>query len=256
MALNNLGFLLWEQGANDQAEDLFRRALELDPGHELALLNYASFLLRMRSDPDASSVVLDTGISHNPDSGRMLLFRAALSLHSKSSEAVDWYRRARDKGADQAEVEKGYAFALQMSGAPVGDCIAAYLTAIVLNPADGNLRLNLAQLMFIKSDDEQANKQLQQAIRLPLAESAQLEVQFYLLAHVVHDPSEVLSTTQALLARGARLSWDVGPNIEKVRLHDAQKAILLELVLSVMKGEQDHLFLDKVLARWPQQSKC
>jgi Tfp pilus assembly protein PilF len=254
MALSNLGFLLWEQGNKDEAEDLFRSALDVDPGHELALLNYAIFLLRERDDPRASSLVLDSGIAHNPDSGRLLLLRAHLSLTSGSaSEALELLRRAREKGADQAAVEADYAFAIQLSGASVGECIAAYLTAIALNPTSGDLRLNLAQLMFIKGDGTEANKQLQKAIRLALAESTQLEAQFYLLAHVASEPSEILRTTKALLARGARLSWDVNPNIERVRQYDPEKAGLLELVRQVITGEQEGALLDGVLARWPQK---
>jgi len=255
-ALNNLGFLLWEQGNKDEAEDLFRSAIEVDPGHELALLNYASFLLRERNDPRASSLVLDSGIAHTPDSGRLLLFRAHLGLTSGSaSEALELLRRAREKGADQAAVEADHAFAIQLSGASIGECIAAYLTAIALNPTSGYLRLNLAQLMFIQGDGTEANKQLQKAIRLPLAESTRLEAQFYLLAHVASEPSEILGTTKALLSRGARLSWDVKPNIENVRPHDPQRAALLELVLQVMTGEQDSTLLDEVLARWPRERK-
>jgi hypothetical protein len=54
--------------------------------------------------------------------------------------------------------------------------------AIVLNPANPSLRLNVAQLLFIKGDDLEANKQLQEALRLRLGDSAQLEAQFYELA--------------------------------------------------------------------------
>ena len=147
MAPNNLGFLLWEQGNKNEAEALFRSALAIDPGHELALLNYSRFLLTEREDLQAASDVLDTGIAHNPDSGRLLLNRADLSLKSGCvSEALELLRRAREKPGDQAAIEAHYAFALHLNGGPVGECIAAYLTAVALSPENGNLRLNLAQL--------------------------------------------------------------------------------------------------------------
>jgi hypothetical protein len=199
--------------------------------------------------------VLDWGITTHPESGRLLLLRAELSLLDGSAlEALEGFRQAREKGADQAGVESGYAFALQLSGAPIGECIAAYRTAITLTPENGALRLNLAQLMFIKGDDMEANRQLQQAMSLGLDESAQLEAQFYLLAHTSPDPAEIFRTTKLLLARGFRLCWNVGANIETVRHRDPQKAILLELVSKVMVGERDQVFLDQVLAGWPQTS--
>jgi Tfp pilus assembly protein PilF len=254
MALNNLGFLFWEQGNKDEAENLFRSALEIDPGHELALLNYASFLLRERADPRASSAVLDSGIEHIPNSGRLLLFRAHLSLTSGSaSEALELLRRARENQADQAAVEADYAFALHLSGASVGECIGAYLTAIALNPENGDLRLNLAQLLFIKGNDVEANKQLQEAIRLPLTESAQLEAQFYLLTCIGCDAAEIVRAMKTLLVRGTHLSWDLKPNIESVRSQNPEKADLLEVVRQVISGERDGGLLDDVLARWPSK---
>src|SRR5882672_12576869 len=109
----------------------------------------------------------------------------------------------------------------------------------------GALRLNLAQLMFVKGDYIEANRQLQEAMRLGLDESAQLEAQFYLLAHNSSDPAVIFQTTKTLLTRGGRLCWNVGPNIEKVRRSDPQKAALLKIVSEVMKGERDQLFLDQ-----------
>lgn len=180
-ALGNLANLLWEKGERDQAASLYRRALEAGPGNENVTWNYARFLLTEFDGRQAAREVLDRGITTHPESGRLLLLRADLSLRDgNASEALEGFRRAREKGADQAAVEAGSAFALQLSGAPVGECIAAYRVAIGLNPEDGALRLNLAQLMFIKGDDKEANKLLLEAMRSGLDESAQLEAQFYI----------------------------------------------------------------------------
>ena len=75
-------------------------------------------------------------------------------------QGLESFRGARDKGADQAQVECGFAGALHISGAPFGDCIGAYRVAIALNPQMACLRLNLAQLLFLKSDDLEAKRQL------------------------------------------------------------------------------------------------
>jgi hypothetical protein len=143
-----------------------------------------------------------------------------------------------------------------VSGVLVGECIAAYYIAITLTPENGALRLNLAQLMFLKGDETEANRQLQEAMRSELDESAQMEAQFYLLAHTSSDPTVIFRTVKSLLARGSRLRWNVGANIEIVSHRDPQKAILLELVSKVMAGERDQVFLDQALARWPQTSAC
>jgi len=251
-ALGNLANLAWEKGDRDQAGMLYRRALEASPGNENVTWNYARFLLREFDNRQATREVLDQGLSTHPESGRLLLLRAELSLLSGSAlEAVEGFRRAREKGADQAMVEAGYSCALQLSGAPIGDCIAAYHAAIAFNPENGAVRLNLAQLMFIKGYDTEAKEKLQEAMRLRLDESAQLEAQFYLLAHTSSDPAVIFRTTKSLLTRGARLRWNVRANIETVSRRDPQKAALLELISKVMTGERDQAFLGHVLARWP-----
>jgi Tfp pilus assembly protein PilF len=252
-ALGNLANLLWKKGDRGQAANLYRKALEADPGNANITLNYGRFLLEESGSRQKVRDLLNLGITAHPENRLLLLLRAELSLLDGAAlDALEDFRRAREKGANQAEVENGYAVALQMSGASVGECIAAYRVAITLNPENGALRLNLAQLMFIRGDHTEANRLLHDAMRLGLDASAQLEAQFYILAHNPSDPAVIFQMTKTLLTGGGRLRWDVGPNIEKVRQSDPQKAALLEIVSEVMKGERDQLFLDQALARWPR----
>jgi Flp pilus assembly protein TadD len=251
-ALGNLANLLWEKGDRGQAADLYRRAFEVDPGNENVTYNYARFLNSGElNDRKAARDALDRGITTHPESGRLFLLRAQLSvLDGNVSEALADLRQAREKGADPAEVENCHACALQLSGAPIGECIATYFTAMTLNPKNGALRLNLAQLLFIEGDNADANRRLHEAMKSGLDDSAQLEAQFYLLSHTSIDPAAIFQTTKSLLARGARLRWNVRPNIETVSRRDPNKAVLLEIVAKVMAGEGDPVLLDQVLARW------
>jgi Flp pilus assembly protein TadD len=251
ISLGNLANVLWAQGDLDQAANTYRKALAADPGNENITWNYTRFLRTAFDEWQATREALDRGITTNPESGRLLLLRAELSLHDGNAlEALEDFRRAREKGADPAAVEAGYAFALQVSGSPIGECIAAYRAAIGLNPEDGALMINLAQLMFIEGEDREANRLLLRAMRSGLDESAQLEAQFYLLSHTSSEPAEIVRVTKRLLNRGARLRWNVRPNIKAVSQRDPQKAVLLELVSQIMAGDQDQELLDQVIARW------
>lgn len=251
-ALGNLGNLMWEKGDRSQAESLYRRALETNPQDENVTYNFVRFL---QDDRATALTILNAGIKANPDSGRLLLLQGELHLlEGNALEALVSFRRAREKGADQAQVEGRFACALHLSGAPVGDCIGAYRVAIALNPQNADLKLNLAQLLFLKGDDSQANTQLQEAMRMGLGESAQLEAQFYQLAHTFAEPASILKATDEYLSRGARLRWDVRANIEKVRVRHAERAKLLETVYKVMAGEQDRATLVQILAHWPSSA--
>jgi hypothetical protein len=180
-----------------------------------------------------------------------------LSLqHGDTPGALESLWRAREKGADQARVECARACSLHVLGADLGECLAAYRVAVALNPQNAPLKLNLSQLLFIRRDDAEANKQLQQALQAGLDDSALLEAEFYQLAHTAAEPAPVLRDVQERLARGVRLRWNVLPNIERLRGEHPRKADLLEIVRRVMLGEQDPTVLEQVLAEWPANPKA
>lgn len=253
-ALANLASLLWEKKDFEQVRILFRRALAAGPGNEHVTWNYARFLLNEGDDLMAAREVLDQGIATNAKSGRLLLLRADLR-HREGNvpDALEDFRRAKEQPGDhQAEAEAGYSCALHVCGAPIDECVVAYRIAIGLNPNNFDVRLNLAQLLFVKGDNIEANRYLREAMTLRLSDGAQLEANFYLLSHTRADPGEILRATKSLLDRGIRLQWNVRPNIDAVRRRNPRKADLLELVLGIMVGERDQALIGQVLAAWHQ----
>jgi hypothetical protein len=65
--------------------------------------------------------------------------------------------------------------------------------------------LNLAQLLFIKESNQEANALLREALKLEIDNSARLEAQIYLLCHTTATPDDVAKATKELLKDGARL---------------------------------------------------
>ena len=250
-ALGNLANLYWEKGQRVKASEFYCRAVEVDHGNENASWNYARLLLTKPEDRTEARKIIDQALAAHPNSGRLRLLSADLHLRQgDASAALNAFQQAREMGANQVDVEAGYSFALQLCGAPVDECIGSYRVAISLNDKNASLRLNLAQLMFIKGYYAEAKQQLYEAMRLGLDETAQLEAQFYLLCHTSTDSSEVFGTIKSLLMRGARLTWDVRPNIESIAVSNRPKATLLHLVSEVMKGKEPLIRLDETVARW------
>ena len=245
-ALGNLANLVADRGDRDLAAKLYRKALRTPgPGHENAAWNYAKFLLAQSNDRATAIQVLENGIANNPESARLLLLYAeVLLLERRVAETLQALNRAREKGAEEARIETCYACALHLSAASVGECIAAYRAAIALSPQNGTLRLNLAQLLFVKGENQKANVLLREALKLGIDSSVQLEAQLYFLCHTEADPSDVAKATKELLKEGARLQWDVRPNIAFVRCRDPHRAALAELFLEVMEGRKDPGKLD------------
>jgi hypothetical protein len=107
--------------------------------------------------------------------------------------------------------------------------------------------------LFVNGEHLEAKKQLGEAMKLGLDDSAQLEAQFYLLCHTEPESEPVFRLTRSLLERGAQLNWDVQANIQIVEKSDKRRAELLSLVSLVMEGKREPAFLDELLARWQHQ---
>jgi Flp pilus assembly protein TadD len=251
-ALGNLALLVGARGDRSGAEELYRRAMK-NPGmgHENACFNFAKFLVNESNDRNYALEILQQGIWVNSDSARLhLLYAEQLLLAGRVTESLAAFEEARSRGADPARLQSAYACAVHMSGAPLSDCVAAYRSAIELAPADGSLRLNLAQLLFLNGDQEQAHAQLKSALSLGLESSAQLEAQIYLLCHTDRDPHTVAREVKALLQNGARLHWDVDRNIEMLMSRDPRRGALARTFVDVMVTAKNPGQLDRAISQY------
>jgi Tfp pilus assembly protein PilF len=258
-ALGNLANVLWDKGQKEEANESYRRAVTIDPGNENITFNYARFLIREFSDSDGAVRELDKAIDRNPQSVRLLILRGELHCQSKHfALALTDYGRARELVRDNrtaSQIATGYAIALHLSSAPVDDCIIAYRAALGLSPNSSDVRLNLAQLLFIQGELGEANYQLRESMRLGLSNDARLEALFYLLLSPdLKDPIEVLSQMSTVLKSGGRFNWNVQPNIDAISCRSPWKVPLLHLVLSYLRGERDDSVFAMIRRDWRKRA--
>lgn len=251
-ALGNLANLLRQKGDAVAADEYYQLALDADPRNENASYNYASFIIQKRSDYGSAIELLTDAIAGNDRSGRLLLLRAQCSLLvGDSARALSDCERAREIGAQQADVEAVYACALYVNGAPIGECIAAYRVALALRPNDGSLKLNLAQALFIRGqDDIEATRLLREATATGLDDASMLEAHFYRLAHTDDDPFGVVRDIRGLLSRGATIRWDMEPTIGAVARKNQKRADVLRDIWHIMRGDLDRTLLEHALRVW------
>jgi Tfp pilus assembly protein PilF len=237
-AIGNLANVLLRRGRDAEADDLYRQALDIAPGQENATYNYVTFLLRKRSALARSREIVESGVRLTPNSGRLRILLGEIELlEDRPGPALVAFRDARRLGAEQAPVEAAYAVALHVSGAPIEDCIASYRTAIALNPTNGALHLNMAQLMFAVGLSEQGETMLRRAWQLGLDAQSQLEAHFYTIAHAIADATTVISSMRRLLETGARMKWNMAMTLERVRTLDPTRAKLLSQLRDVLGGD-------------------
>jgi len=255
VALSNLGGLLVKMGRRAEAAHYYERALEVSPKNEEARCSYASLIEQEHGDYEKIGELLAEGIALKPESGRLQqLYGNCCRARGDFDEARRAYERARETGGNQAEVESGYALALHGSGAPLGECIAAYYVALALVPDDWVLKLNLAGLLFIRGDSEQQVRSLlnnvMQSEIAELSASHRLLAQFYLLAQTKSEVAPIRRNLEALLAAGARLEWDVQRQLAVVEQTNPARAARLRVVRDVLSRQMGTEQLVNALTDW------
>lgn len=249
-ALGNLANIRWNSGNTDEAEVLYKKAASIQNWDRHVALNYSSYLLGVRDDSDGALRVLDTALVTRHDDPRLHHARGSVLHHqTRFREALSAFELARGDVEIQAAVEAAYAITLHQSGAPIGQCLAAYQVAVALNPEHAALRLNMAQLLFVQGDETAAKNQLQEAWRLGLDAGAQIEAHFYALCHTQIAPHTIQHSLTSLLSKDAKLRWDVDANIESVKRDHSEKAATLEKLRLVLTGERALSELPNLLKR-------
>ena len=245
-ALGNLAIIRARQRRLDEAEALYLRALSVDETNETAAFNYTVFRKNEFNDLTSTRIIIDRAIHAHPQSARLRILRAQNSIDADPIGAARDLKTARELGADQAQIEPYYALALHLGKCPIEDCIGAYRTALAINPDNGALHLNLAQLLFVWGKEVEAKSELTLALRKKLDGSAELEALFYSLAHLAAEVAPTLTRVRNLLDAGARLNWDVSMNLKGVEAIDSSRAEQLGLLVSVMRGELEFDVLARI----------
>lgn len=245
-ALGNLAIIRGCQRRLDEADALYLKALSVDETNETVAFNYTLFRKNEFSDVTSTRLIIDRAIHAHPESARLRILRAQNSIDADPIGAARDLKTARELGADQAQIEPYYALALHLGKCPIEDCIGAYRTALAIDPDNGALHLNLAQLLFVWGKEVEAKSELTLALRKKLNGSAELEALFYSLAHLAAEVAPTLTRVRSLLDAGARLNWDVSMNLKGVEAIDPSRAEQLELLVSVMRGELETDVLSRV----------
>lgn len=148
----------FEPASNDAAQQLYLRALEIDPDNAPANAGYANTLTQdvVRYAPDAANLsgsriaaALELDLANDPDA------RATLE------RAEDFARAAI---AADPEFPLGYrALGLSLSAqGDIEDAIAAYNRALTLDPDAWEALINLSDLHRIRGEDELALRYMEQ----------------------------------------------------------------------------------------------
>lgn len=168
------GFVLWLLDRFPEAEDVFRRAIELDPGHFEAryLWGRASF---QRGDTERAAILFDEAARLREDHEASFFAAQALSALGRDTEAEAAYRRALPVIERHIELNPDDARALTMGavafsrlGAP-GRGLDWAERALAADPEDASVCYNVACLYALERRPERAIELLECALQAGFA---------------------------------------------------------------------------------------
>ena len=143
-ALNNLGFVHLDRRNYEQACDLFKQALEIDPGYQIARRNFATCLM-YTGEPERARAEYLKCVELDPDFCDCKLGLGALALATEDFKEARIHFEGTIKSCPQ--VPEGY-FNLCWTEFQLGRCASAVdacTQALVLNPDYIEARKNLTE---------------------------------------------------------------------------------------------------------------
>jgi predicted Zn-dependent protease len=144
-ATRMLAELYLRRGRYVDAEILFARCLELDPGHDGARFSYADALFRQQKAPEAIKQIEALLARAPQDPAYLNLFAACLALVGEDARVIAIYEALLADFPKQPRLWLNYGHILRAVGRQE-DAVAAYKRSLALAPGLGDAYWSLANL--------------------------------------------------------------------------------------------------------------
>jgi Tfp pilus assembly protein PilF len=153
--IGNYANLLKDQGKLDIADEMYRRALAIDPNHAPVLADYGVFLWRCRNAPNLAEEYLQRARTADPSLAHNLANLASFLYQERGAfeQAAQLFRDAQSINSDDPDILGLYAQFLVNARNDYMRGLMFYQRALDLNPAHlGNL-INYAALVPQVTED-------------------------------------------------------------------------------------------------------
>ncbi|WP_417327224.1 tetratricopeptide repeat protein [Halarcobacter sp.] len=209
----------------EEAENYYKKALDLDPNDVSYNGNYAIFLKNIKKDYEEAEIYYKKALDLDPNdavyNGNYALFLNEIKKDYK--EAENYYKKALDLDPNNANCNGNYAIFLITTKKDYENAEKYYKKALERNPNNANCNGNYASLLFIKGEKKLAKKYLENSFKLNENENENnsdlaLELWFYVLAHFQERFTEAKEKLDELLVKGYKsIGWDFSQNIERAK---------------------------------------
>jgi Tfp pilus assembly protein PilF len=160
---------LWERHRDpDRAQELFERALRLDPDEPLTLSNYATFMWDERNNPDRAEELFERALRLVPNASSTLKSYVFFLWAERGDldRAKQLYEQALDLDPNDSVALRGYAFFLWAKQGDLDRARGLYERALHVNPDDAIASSYYAIFEDRHGNPDRARELLEQAIEL------------------------------------------------------------------------------------------
>lgn len=161
---NNLGILAARAGDYDQAIQYFERALQIDPGHTIALQNLGNAYRQKKDWPQAKST-LERALVLNPDDAEANYSLGMVYAQQNDTErAYEYLQKAIGARPAYPEALNNLGILYLRTRRPA-EAIQSFEQSIRVAPAYDQAYLNLARVYAIQGEREKAKVVLQELLK-------------------------------------------------------------------------------------------
>ncbi|MBF0164361.1 MAG: tetratricopeptide repeat protein, partial [Magnetococcales bacterium] len=202
---------------------------------------FAVFLTDIRKDYDEAEKLFRSAINDNTnDSGHLVNFAVFLTdIRKDYDEAEKLYRRAIEADPNAAIHLGNFANFMLQVRKNHDKAEKLYRRAIEADPNNANILGNFAGMQLGRGLVEHGLALLQQAMALqPSEDDLMAEINFYALAHWPAQWTTALSEMRGLIGRGVRSPWwDLSANCRQARLDGHAQPEFLETLALVIADQ-------------------
>ena len=234
-ATRMLAETLARQDRHAEAEALFRRCLELDPGFEAAIFGLAEALFRQQKGGPALAEIERLLVRNPEHPAYRNLMAACFGLVGEHARAIELYEALLAEFPGQPKIWLNLGHALRTTRR-AEDSAAAYRRCLALSPSMGEAYWGLANLKVAAVSETETAAMKRALGRAPLAQDDRLHLN-YALGQALEDKGEYAAAFDcyaegARLVR-ARLGYDAS---ETTRFIQASKRLFTTAFFAAREG--------------------
>jgi tetratricopeptide (TPR) repeat protein len=234
---------------HERAEELYERAIAADPKHAINLGDFAYFMWQIRHNHERAEELYERAIAADPKNAINLgnFANFMKNIRRNHERAEELYERAIEADPKDADYLGNFAIFMKNIRRNHERAEELFEQAIKADPNNANHLGNFAQMLLAAGRRKEGLAMLERSFAAPDPHpSLQVELWFYVFAHLPARSDQALAALRKLIADGVRSAgWDLTSTIARAKEDGHPDPALLEALAQLISHGGDPAELDK-----------